>query len=185
MKTLTAAALASATACFIGGLYAAITPAKAADKGAPATPAQIQALPSPQATTCYVETSAAGTFLRDTREAQAGIGGGCDAKLANLILGGGTRADLADWRNTGSVFAKLGVALNAGVTLYGLAEWKVPEWKIKDAGQLMLGGGTEVKLELVNPNLWLFAEGSFAAAKFGSAIAKDELSTRLGLRLKF
>lgn len=140
--------------------------------------------PQPQSTTCYVETSVAGTFLRDTREAQAGIGGGCDAKLYNLIIGGGLRADISDWQNTGSVFMKLGVAINSANTIYGLAEWKVPEWKIDKAGQVAIGAGAELKLELINPGLWLFGESTFAATKWGQA-TKDDLNVRTGLRLRF
>lgn len=162
-------------------------PALAADLGKPkdATLEQIMALPDPSKATCYVETSVAGTFLRDTREAQAGVGGGCDARLYNLIIGGGLRADLADWQNTASIFAKLGMVLNAGVHLYGTAEWKVPEFKLDKAGQLMLGAGTEVKLEIINPGLWLFTEAAVTAAKFGSAASKDDVAVRSGLRLRF
>lgn len=165
------------------------SPALAADLGKPKDMTFEDLLkakaPQPQSTTCYVETSVAGTFLRDTREAQAGVGGGCDARLYNLIIGGGLRADLADWQNTASIFAKLGMVLNAGVNLYGTAEWKVPEFKLDKAGQLMLGAGTEVKLEIINPGLWLFTEAAVTAAKFGSAASKDDVAVRSGLRLRF
>lgn len=159
-------------------------PAQAADKGKPATLEQLISAPGNPLAGCYVETSIAGTFLRSDREAQAGIGGGCDAILANLVIGGGIRADMADWRNTGSIFAKLGIKINNGATIYGLAEWKVPEWKVKDAGQLALGAGSELQLQLINPNLSIYAEGTFAATKFGTA-TKDDIATRLGLRYRF
>lgn len=166
----------------IAVIFAAV-PAFAADKGAPATFEQIIAAKDRPAT-CHVEASAAGTFLRDNREAQFGAGMGCDVILANLLIGGGLRADFADWRNTGSIFAKLGVSINNGAHLYGLLEWKVPEWKVKDAGQLAVGAGAELKLDIINPNLWGFAEASYAATKWGTA-TKDDVNTRLGLRYKF
>lgn len=167
----------------IAAVLALALPAHAADKGQPATFEDIIALRD-RPVSCYVETSVAGTFLRDTREAQAGIGGGCDVKAANLILGAGIRADFADWRNAGSLFAKLGVALNAGAIVYGLAEWKMPDWKPQDAGQLAIGAGGEVKLELLSPSLWLFSEGTFSATKWGQA-TKDDVTGRVGLRFKF
>ncbi len=160
--------------------------AKAADKGAPATLEQIMALKDPSKSTCYLEASVAGTALKSApREAQGGIGGGCDAVLANLLIGGGIRADWADWRNAGSIFAKMGVMLNSGAAIYGIAEWKVPEWKIKDAGQLALGAGAELKLELINPNFWIFGEGTVAASKFGPLATKDDVTARIGARYKF
>jgi hypothetical protein len=157
----------------------------AADLGKPATLDQILALPDRKASTCYVEASAAGTYMQSSREAQAGIGGGCDAILANLVIGGGIRADFADWRNAGSVFAKIGLVINSGAHIYGLAEWKVPEWKPSAAGQLMLGVGSEIKVEIINPNLWLFGEFSAAASKFGPAVAKDDVGVRIGARYRF
>ncbi|MEQ1670121.1 MAG: hypothetical protein ABL893_04600 [Hyphomicrobium sp.] len=169
----------------IAAALALALPAHAADKaGPPATFEQIVAARA-NSTACYVETSVTGVFLRDTREAQAGAGFGCEAKLFNLLIGGGLRADLSDWQNTGSIYMKLGVAINSGVNLYGLAEWKVPEWKVKDAGQLALGAGTEIKLELINPGLWFFTEGTIAATKFGPLATKDDIAARTGLRLKF
>lgn len=160
--------------------------ALAADKGAPhATLDQMLLAPSQNRATCFVETSAAGVFLRDNREAQGGAGVGCDAKLYQLLIGGGVRADFSDWRNTGSIFARLGVYLNNGAVAYGIAEWKVPEWKVKDAGQLAIGAGAELKLDIINPGLWAFVEGTADATKFGAPATKDDVTTRLGLRLKF
>lgn len=162
----------------------ASTAVHAADKGKPATLAEIMAIPDRSAVTCYVETSVAGTFLKDTREAQAGVGGGCDTKIANVILGAGIRADWADFRDSGSLFAKLGLALNGGAIVYGLAEWKVPGWQPDKAGQLHVGAGTELKLELLNPNLWLFGEATYAANSWGQTTA-DDVTGRLGFRWKF
>lgn len=168
----------------IAALIAA--PALAADKGKPAASLDDLLKPAnPNSTACYVETSVTGVFLRSDRQAQGGAGLGCDAKLYNLLIGGGMRADWSDWRDTGSVFARVGMYVNSGVALYGLAEWKVPAWKIRDAGQLALGAGTEIKLELINPNLWIFTEGTIAATKFGPTATKDDIAARTGLRLKF
>ena len=52
-------------------------------------------------------------------------------------------------------------------------------------GQLALGAGTEIKLELINPNLWIFTEGTIAATKFGPTATKDDIAARTGLRFKF
>lgn len=164
----------------------AATPALGADKGKPATFQDIIALQDPRPTRCYVETSVAGTFLRADRQASAGIGGGCDVTLANMVIGAGIRGDWADGKGNaaGSIFAKLGISINNGAVVYGLAEWKIPEWKVKDAGQLGIGGGAELSLSIINPNLSVFGEGVFAASKFGLA-TKDDVTTRLGLRYRF
>lgn len=172
----------------IAAVLALSVPAHAADKnGPPATLDQILALESlKRPMTCNVELSAAGTFLKaGPREASGGFGGGCDVIAANLLIGAGLRADFADWRNSGSLFAKIGLVLNSGAHLYGLAEWKVPEWKVKDAGQLHLGAGGELKLEIVNPNLWIFTEGTIAATKFGPLATKDDIVVRTGARYRF
>jgi len=164
----------------------ASTPALGADKGAPATFQDIIALKAASPARCYVETSVAGTFLRADRQSNLGIGGGCDLTLANMVIGGGLRGDWKDGAGTaaGSIFAKLGISINNGAVVYGLAEWKVPEWKIKDAGQLGLGAGAELSLSIINPNLSVFSEGTWAASKFGTA-TKDDVNARVGLRYKF
>jgi hypothetical protein len=165
-------------------LVALALPAYAADKGPPASLDQIMSLPDRKAVSCYLETSVAGIFLRTDREASAGIGGGCDAHVANLIIGAGIRADFADWRDAGSIYARLGLALNAGAIIYGVAEWRMPDWRPQDIGQLAIGGGVELKLEPINPNLWLFSEGTYAAETWGKAPA-DDITGRIGLRFKF
>jgi len=164
----------------------AALPVQAADKGSPATLEDIIALRNPSLGRCYVETSVAGTFLRADREAGIGIGGGCDMTLANLVIGSGIRGDWKDGAGNavGSIFAKLGVMINNGATIYGLAEWKVPEWKVKDAGQLALGGGAELSLAIINPKLSIFSEATYAATKWGTA-TKDDANVRMGLRYKF
>ncbi len=160
-------------------------PAQAADKGKPATLDQIMAMPNKQASTCHIEASATGVFLRDDREAQFGAGAGCDAILANLLIGAGFRADFADWRNTGSIFAKIGLVINSGANIYGWAEYKVKDLKLKDSGQAIIGLGTELKLEFVHQNFWIFTEAGAAASKFGGAFPRDELTARTGFRIKF
>lgn len=170
----------------LAAFLALASPAVAADKGKP--PATLDDLlkdRAPNYTTCFVETSATGVFLRDNREAQFGAGVGCDARLYNLLIGGGVRADFSDWRNTGSIFARVGMFINNGAVVYGLAEWKVPEWKVKDAGQLAIGAGAELKLEILAPGLWAFAEGTADATKFGPAATKDDVTARVGVRYKF
>ena len=157
----------------------------AADLSKPATIEQIMALPNAKAATCHVEASATGVVLRDDREAQFGAGVGCDVILANLLLGGGIRGDFADWRNTASIFAKVGLVVNSGAHLYAVGEWKVPELKIKEAGQLAVGAGAELKLEFINKNFWLFGETTITATKFGALATKDDWTNRVGVRFGF
>ena len=169
----------------IAGILALASPALAADKGAPATLEQILAMPDRKAATCHVQASAAGTFLRDNREAQFGAGLGCDVILANMILGSGVRAEFADFRNTSSVFAKMGLVVNSGANLYLLASWNVKDLRARQAGQGRFGAGAEMKMEFINPGLWIFAEGEAPFTKFGPGFEKDELNIRTGIRLKF
>lgn len=160
-------------------------PALAADKGAPATIDQIMALPASKAATCHVQASAAGTFLRDNREALFGAGLGCDVILANMILGAGVRAEFADFRNTSSVFAKLGLVVNSGANIYLLASWNVEDLRANKAGQGRFGAGAEMKMEFISPGLWVFAEGEAPFTKFGPGFEKDEINVRTGIRIKF
>ena len=170
-----AAVVASFPACDV---------AMGADLAKPATPKQIAELPLPSMQGCYVEASAAGTFLRaGNRDAIGGIGGGCDAILSGILLGGGLRADFGD-ATAGSVFAKLGVMVNSSLALYGLAEWKVPDWKIKDAGQASIGAGLETRIQWVD-GLSLFAEGTTSVSKSGPNTTTDDVQVRLGARRRF
>lgn len=169
----------------VAAFLAFAAPALAADKSKVATLDDLIEKRSPNHTACYVETSVSGVFLRNDRQLQGGGGVGCDAKLYQMLIGGGIRADWSDWRDTGSIYAKIGVYLNSGAAIYGLAEWKVPAWKVRDAGALALGAGAELKLELINPGLWMFFESTVDATKFGPLATKDDVTSRLGLRLKF
>lgn len=167
----------------IAAIFTAL-PAVAADKGAPATLDQILAMePFKRPVACYVEASATGVSLKDDREAQGGLGGGCDLTLANLVLGGGIRADFADWRNNGSIFMKFGVAINQGANAYLIGEWKVPEWKVDKAGQLMIGGGADIRLSIINDRLRAFGEVTTEASKFGALADKHEWNGRIGFKL--
>lgn len=134
---------------------------------------------------CFVETSVAGTFLREgSRDAQAGIGGGCDTKLGNAIVGAGIRADFMDLKS-GSLFGKLGFLVNPSTSIYALASWSVPDWEIKNAGQLNLGAGSEMSIANLVPNTSLFVEGTTSVSKFGPAASRDDVSVRLGARYRF
>lgn len=133
---------------------------------------------------CYAETSLAGTFIRaGNREATGSIGMGCDTNLDKLIVGGGIRADLGDDINAGTIYGKIGMAINAATHLYGLAAWSIPDWKIRDAGQLHLGFGAETQF-VVN-GLSLFGEGTVAASKFGAGATRDDVQARVGARYRF
>jgi hypothetical protein len=169
----------------IAAFLAFAAPALAADKGKPEAKLEHLLAPQTSATTCYVETSVTGVFLRSTREAQAGGGVGCEAKLYNLLIAGGIRADASDWRNTGSINARIGLFLNNGANAYVWASWNVPEWKVKQAGEAMVGAGAELKLDIINPHLRAFLESGVAASKFGTDGQKDAIETRLGFRYAF
>lgn len=160
-------------------------PAIAADKSKVATLDDLIEKRSPNHTACYVETSVTGVFLRSTREAQAGGGAGCEAKLYNLLIAGGMRADASDWRNTASINARIGLFLNNGANAYVWASWNVPEFKVKQAGEAMVGAGAELKLDIINPHLRAFIESGVAASKFGTEGQKDAIETRLGFRYAF
>jgi hypothetical protein len=169
----------------IAAFLALATPAMAADKGKVATLDDLIEKRSPTHTACYVETSVTGVFLRSTREAQAGGGLGCEAKLYNLLIAGGMRADASDWRNTASINARVGVYLNNGANAYVWASWNVPDFKIKQAGEAMVGAGAELKLDIINPQLRAFLESGVAASKFGTEGQKDAIENRFGFRFAF
>lgn len=146
-----------------------------------ALPAHAQDMPSLKG--CYVETSVAGTFLAaGPREGQLGAGLGCDTRIDLIVLGGGIRGDFGDFKS-GSAYAKLGFALNPHLHLYGLGEWKVPDWKIRSAGQLHIGAGVETSV-LFN-GVSAFLEGTTSLAKFGPAAANEDIAIRLGARYRF
>lgn len=162
------------------------TVAHAADKGGPpATLEEIIALRQSPLSGCYAETSVAGLFLaQGDRKAAGSIGLGCDARLDRVVIGGGFRADMGDSTATaGSAYLKLGLALNPHLHLYGLGAWVVPDWKIRDVGQLHLGAGVETSV------LWngvsAFVEGTTAVSKFGAAASRDDIVMRLGARYRF
>lgn len=160
-------------------------PAKSADLGGPpATFEQILAVRAqPALRGCYVESGIAGTFLKaGPRQAQGSIGGGCDITAGLLTVGAGIRADWGDW-TAGSLFAKAGLFVNPNMALYGLGEWRVRDWKVKDAGQLQLGAGVETTVFF--SGLSAYAETTASVAKFGPAASRDDVLVRLGARYRF
>lgn len=133
---------------------------------------------------CYGETSVAGTFLaQGSRDAQAGIGGGCDTKLGKALVGGGIRADFMDFKS-GSLFAKLGLEINPHTSIYALGVYGIPDWKVKSSGQFSLGAGSELSITSLVPNTSLFVEGTTAISKFGPLATKDDVAVRLGARYR-
>lgn len=133
---------------------------------------------------CWVETSVAGTFLRTgPREATGSIGGGCDLTLDKLVVGAGIRADFGDDIKAGALFGKLGLAINPSTHVYALVSWNVPDWKVKDAGQLHLGLGAETQFML--KGFSLFSEATTAVSKFGPAATRDDIQVRVGARYRF
>lgn len=138
-----------------------------------------------QTSKCFVEAGIAGTFLAvGERHAQGSVGGGCDLAInAHAFAGASLRADLGD-TSAAVVSARLGAHVNPHLSLYGIAGWSVPEFKLdRKAGQLVLGGGVETAVGAV-PDLSVFGEATVAAAKVGAATTED-LSIRAGIRRRF
>lgn len=132
---------------------------------------------------CYLESSVAGTFLAaGDRQSQGSIGAGCDVAAGMVTIGGGIRADWGDW-TSGSLFGKAGLFVNPNLALYGLGEWRVRDWRIKDAGQLQLGAGVETTAFF--NGISAFAEATTSVAKFGPSAARDDVLIRLGARYRF
>lgn len=177
--------LATAAAFAALGLTSQL--ARPADLGTPATLDQIMAMGGPASTLtrCFVEGAAVGTFLvAGDRQAHGSIGVGCDMAVSAVSIGASIRADLGDSRHLG-LAARLGYAINPHVTAYGLAEWRIPDFEIANAGSLHLGAGLESAVSNLVRGLSVFGEASVAAAKFGSAATRDDVSTRAGLRYRF
>lgn len=170
-------------ALIAAAFLALATPATAADKGGPpATLEQLINMKPKALSGCFVEAGLAGTFLAAGDRAATGvIGMGCDAKLNVGIIGAGFRGHFGDNDVAGgSVYGKLGFALNPNVGLYGLIEWRVKDWRIKDVGQLHLGAGLETTLFV--DGLSGFIEATTGVSKFGPGVAKDDIGTLVGLR---
>tara|TARA_R110000868_G_scaffold317799_1_gene578593 strand:- start:461 stop:1003 length:543 start_codon:yes stop_codon:yes gene_type:complete len=163
-----------------------VTPVLGADKGAP--PATLDDLLSLRAKAplagCYGELSMAGTFVAaGSRDAQAGVGGGCDRVVGNTIVGAGIRADFGDFKS-GSLFAKAGFTVNPNAAVYLLGTYAVNDWKLKYAGQFNLGAGAELSIASLVPNTNLFVEGTTAVSKFGPLATKDDVVVRFGARIR-
>ena len=179
LEHLIAASLAIGSLAFILG----VSSARAADLGKPSTIEQIAAAkPYSPLAGCYGEISAAGQFLAaGDREAQGTLGHGCTVRtIGVVIVGGGARMDLGNAVNSGSIYGRLGMALNPHLDWYGLAEWKTPNWHLTSTGQLYLGAGLETNL--FKDNVVGFIEGSHAIATIGSA-SRDDTLIRAGVRL--
>lgn len=168
----------------LAAFLALASPALAADKGKPEAKLDHLLKDTTPLGSCALEVSGSGVIIRNDREAQYGAGIGCDAKLFNLLVGGGIRGDFSDWRDVGSVHMRMGVYLNNGATVYGIGTFKIPEWNPKNAGQFGIGLGTEIKLDIINPNASMFIEGTIDASKYGSAAFKDEAVIRFGGKYK-
>lgn len=174
-------------AAFAGMVLALIaTPASAADKGGPpATLEQIIAAAPKALSGCYAEAGLQGTFLAaGDRLANGVLGLGCDAKIGMGIIGGGIRGFFGETEGRGgSLYGKLGFALNPHVGLYGLIDWRIKDWKARDLGQLALGAGLETTLFW--DGLSGFVEASTPIAKWGTGVTKDDVLTMAGLRWRF
>lgn len=167
-------------------LIALVTPATAADKGGPpATLEQIIAATPKALSGCYAEAGLQGTFLaQGDRLANGALGFGCDAKIGLGIIGGGFRAFFGESEGRGgSLYGKLGFALNPHVGLYGLIDWRIKDWKARDLGQLALGAGLETTL--FRDGVSAFIEASTPIAKWGTGVTKDDVITMVGLRYRF
>ena len=159
--------------------------AKAADLGKPATVQEIIALPKAGTafSGCYGEVSTAGTFLAaGDRLATGALGGGCTVALDGVVIvGGGIRADFGNF-NSGAFTARAGVKINPHLMAYGLADFIVPDWKLKDQGKLAVGAGAETSLGFAD-NLSAFVEATSALAKLYGPVTKDDVTIRGGIRV--
>jgi hypothetical protein len=185
-KFLVAAATAAAAFAFVGAITIG---AIAADKAGPAPDATLDQLiaglpPADGLTGCFVEINAAGNFLIvGDRKATAGIGAGCDMRLAKALSWGmGFRADWGGLES-GSAQLRLGLDINSGLKFYPFIEWKWTEWQAFDVGQLHLGAGAEASL--LDSKTSAFVEGSSAVSKAGPGVTKDDITVRFGIRQRF
>lgn len=120
---------------------------------------------------------------KSERKLTGGVGAGCDIKLDRLfVAGAGIRADFGSDINHGSIVGRLGVAVNAMMTLYGTASWVVKDFEIGNNGALFLGGGGEVSIGDAN-KYKVFVEFSHAVSEFGDQFEKDDQQLRGGLRI--
>lgn len=177
------------TIAIAAGLALALiaTPAPAADKGGgppAATLEQIIAASPSVLRGCYVEAGLAGTFLAVGDRTANGVAGfGCNVKVERVFLGANVRGFFGEAETRGgSLGLRMGFAVNPHADLYALVDWRAQDFKLGSAGQVYLGGGAEIALPV--DGLSAFAEGAWAASKWGSA-TRDEVSTTIGLRWRF
>lgn len=186
MRKFWPVALTAASFTLLGAVIAGA--GWAADKGGPATIATLDDIiklpPAQGLYGCHVELSGAGLFLseRADRPATAAIGAGCDIKLAQQIFGGVTvRSDWGD-RTSGEVQGKIGLEVNPSLHVYPFLAWRWDEYKAIDIGTLHIGAGAETKLG-TGP-VSAFAEGSTSVAKYGPGMSRDDITVRLGVRVR-
>lgn len=186
MRKFWPAVLATASFTLLGAVIAGA--GWAADKGGPATVATLDDIiklpPAQGLTGCFVEINAAGQFLViGDRKATAGVGAGCDMRLAKAISAGmGFRTDFGE-QQSGSAQLRLGFDVNSHLKLYPFAEWKWTDWKAFDVGQLYVGGGAETSI--LDSKTSAFVEGSAAVSKAGPAVTRDDVTVRFGIRQRF
>lgn len=180
-----ATAAAASLALLASGCAARL---EAADLGAPPRSTRLPVVvpdPHPLAG-CFVEGSGAGTFLAaGDRVASLGIGAGCQASLGALILGGIVRGNVGSLK-AGSFAATMGIQVNPHVQLYGLTEWRTPDWALASTGQLYIGAGAETTIStpVTKDQLSAFVEGSTAIAKIGPSTPVSDIEVRVGLRFR-
>jgi hypothetical protein len=185
-KFMVAAATAAAAFAFVGAVTIG---AIAADKGGPAPDATLDQLiaglpPADGLTGCFVEINAAGNFLIvGDRKATAGIGAGCDMRLAKALSWGmGFRADSGEIKS-GSAQLRLGFDVNSGLKIYPFGEWRWTDWKAFDVGQLYVGLGAETSL--LDSKTSFGVEVSTAVSKAGTGMTNDDIAVRGLLRHRF
>lgn len=153
--------------------------------------ARAQTAPGPKAAHplagCFAGISASGQFLTPDRVATGAVELGCDLVKAGLFqIGMATRYDLAENSsvNAGSIAMRAGFLLNPHVSLYGLTEWRVKDFKFASNGSAYLGAGVETTV--VTDQLSAFAEASTSVSKFGAeAYSRDDIQVRVGVRYRF
>lgn len=130
---------------------------------------------------CYGEASTAGAFLSDgDRQSFGSLGAGCAVRAQGVMLVGvGTRANFGD-ELLGSVYARVGIDINAHLVAYGLLELNSKDFKVLDTRALALGGGLETNL--FSDNLTGFVESTTSVSTLGPSVSKDDVSVRVGIR---
>jgi len=173
-------------AIIAAALVALVSPVTAADKGGPhATLEQILTAKPSALSGCFVEAGLQGTFLAaGDRASNGALGAGCQLRIDRAFLGANIRGFFGEAETRGgSLGARLGFALNPNVDLYGLLDWRAPDFKLGSVGQLYAGAGLETTLFV--DGLSGFVEASTAVSKWGAGTSRDDVATIIGLRWRF